>query len=208
MKPLGAVGSGMDAVLVLNLNAAPVEIAVDWSSLGLKDKAQVRDLWMHKDLGSFPSGYKTHLPAHGSVLLKVSGEFSWKDGASYEAEWPGNTRGGDAVLIPCPDECSRDYAVSLRGIGDGSTGSSLVFSQIGVPRAGTYSMNLAYIYSGVGIKKVEMRVNGAQPVDIPLRGDDYGNAKIPVELNKGDNSIEFSYRGKGNVDIDRITVSQ
>jgi hypothetical protein len=53
-----------------------------------------------------------------------------------------------------------------------------------------------------------MRMNGAQPVDIPLRGDDYGSAKIPVDLNKGDNSIEFSYRGEGSVDIDRITISQ
>jgi alpha-galactosidase len=208
MKPLGAVGSGVDAVMLLNLNAAPVETAVEWSSLGLKDKAQVRDLWAHKDLGMFPSGYKTQLPAHGSVLLKVSGEFSWKNGATYEAEWPGNIRGGDAVVVPCPDECSREYAVQLRGVGNGSRGSSLTFSQIGVPQAGRYSMNLAYIYSGVGAKTVPMRVNGAQLVDISLRGDDYGNAKIPVDLNKGDNSIEFSYAGKGSVEIDRITVSQ
>jgi hypothetical protein len=69
-------------------------------------------------------------------------------------------------------------------------------------------MNLAYIYSGVGAKTLKMNVNGSQPVDIPLRGDDYGSAKIPVDLNKGDNSVEFSYRGKGSVDIDRITVSQ
>jgi alpha-galactosidase len=206
MKPLGAFGSGVDAVLLLNQCTAPVEAAVEWSSLGLNDKALVRDLWAHKDLGTFPNGYKTLLPAHGSVLLKVSGEFSWKNGATYEAEWPGNTRGGDAVLVPCPDECSREYAVSLRGSGSG--GSSLAFSRIGVPQSGRYSMNLAYIYSGVGAKMVQMRVNGAQPVDILLRGDDYGNAKIPVELNKGDNSIEFSYRGEGSVDIDRIIVSR
>jgi len=208
MKPLGTVGSGVDAVLLLNLSAAPAEAAVQWSSLGLKDKAQVRDLWTHKDLGTFLSGYKTQLPAHGSVLLKVSGEFSWTNGATYEAEWPGNTRGGDAVLVPCPDECSREYAVSLRGTGNGSGGSSLAFSQIGVPQSGRYSMNLAYIYSGLGVKTVQMRVNGAQPVDIPLRGDDYGSAKIPVDLNKGDNSIAFRFQGEGSVDIDRITVSQ
>jgi alpha-galactosidase len=208
MKPLGSVGSGVDAVMLLNLNAAPAEAAVQWSDVGLEGKVHVRDLWAHKDLGEFSDGYKTELPAHGSVLLKVSGEFAWSKGATYEAEWPGNVRGGDAVLNPCPDDCSREYGVRLRGESAGSEGSWLTFTRIGTPRAGKYWANLHYIYSGSGAKTVEMRVNEGDSVDIQLKGDDYGDKKVPVDLMKGDNSIEFRYTGAGSVDIDRVIVSR
>ncbi len=207
MKPLGSVGSGVNAVLLLNLTAAPAEAAVQWSEVGLNGKVQVRDLWAHKELGAFPGGYRTRLPAHGSVLLKVSGEFYWTKGATYEAEWPGNIRGGEAELIVCPD-CSRGYAVSLRGAGNGSAGTPLAFTHIDVPRSGRYWLNLVYVNSIYEDKTVQMRVNEGQPADFKLPKAGYGSARVPVDLNKGDNSIEFSYRGEGSVDIDRLAVSQ
>jgi hypothetical protein len=231
MKPLGAVGSGVDAVLLLNLAEAPAEAAVQWSDLGLAGKATVRDVWAHKELGEFHGGYKTQLPAHGSALLKVSGEFSWSKGATYEAEWPGNLRSGNAVLLPCP-ECSRGYAVSLCGGADeylrilegpecsqgdaaraashGSGASSLVFSHIGVSSAGRYWVNLVYVYSGneMGDKTVQMRVNEGQPADIHLWGAVYGTVRIPVDLSQGENSIAFSFTGKGSVDIDRLILNR
>jgi len=74
--------------MLLNLTAAPAEVSVQWSDLGLNGKVAVRDLWAHKDLGAFSIGYSKQLPAHGSVLLKVSGEYDWTRGATYEAEWP------------------------------------------------------------------------------------------------------------------------
>ncbi|HWF66357.1 MAG TPA: hypothetical protein VN670_03580, partial [Acidobacteriaceae bacterium] len=75
-KASGNIGSGVDAVLLLNLTAAPADIAVRWSDLGLSGKVQVRDLWLHKDLGGFPGGYNARIPSHGSVLLKVRGDSS------------------------------------------------------------------------------------------------------------------------------------
>jgi alpha-galactosidase len=207
MKPLGTFGSGTDAVLLLNLTAAPAEVAVQWSDLELSGRAAVRDLCAHKELGEFRDGYKARIPAHGSVLLKVSGEFSWTQGATYEAEWPGNVRGGDAALIPCP-ECSQGYAVALHGGGKGSQGSSLAFTHIGVPASGRYWMNLAYAYNDSGDKTVQMQVNGGQPADIQLPGAVFGSTRIPVELNKGDNSIVFRFTGENSANIDRLTVSR
>ena len=208
MKPLGSEGSGVQAVMLLNLTAAPAAAEVQWSDVGLEGKVAVRDLWAHKELGEFAGGYKTELPAHGSVLLKVSGEFAWSKGASYEAEWPGNVRGGGAELLACPDQCSREYAVRLRGAGEGSKGSSLAFTHIAVPDSGRYWMHLGYIYSGSGVKTVQMRVGEGKAAEIRLQGNDYGNAKVPVDLKKGDNSIALEYAGAGVVDIDRITVSR
>ena len=206
-KPLGAAGSGVQAVMLLNLGAVPAEAAVEWSDLGLAGKATVRDLWTHKDLGEFHDFYKTQLPSHGSVLLKISGQFSWMRGATYEAEWPGNTRAGDAVLQVCP-ECSQSYAVSLLGAKNNSGGSSLAFNHIVVPESGKYWVNLVYVYSGEANDTVQMRVNQGPQTDVKLPGAIYATAKIPVDLNKGENSITFSFAAEGIVDIDRLTVTR
>ena len=207
MKPLGSIGSGVDAVMLLNLNAEPADASVQWSDLGLSGKVAVRDLWAHKDLGTFPSSYTTRLPAHGSVLLKVSGEYDWTRGATYEAEWPGNIRGGNVDLIVCPD-CSRGYAVSLHGFDPGYTVSTLAFTHVGVPQSGKYWITLDYVNSIYEDKTLQMRVNESHFVDFKLPRSGYGFARIQLDLNKGDNSIEFRYAGNGSVDIDRLAVSQ
>jgi hypothetical protein len=207
MKPLGDLGSGTQAILLLNLDSAPAEASVEWSDLGLTAKTQVRDLWTHKDLGEIRDAYKTLLPAHGSVLLKVTGEFDWARGTTYEAEWPGNLRAGNASLLPCP-ECSHGYAVSLRGPANGAQGSSLRFTHIVVPRSGRFYANVVYVYSGEANNTVQVRVNQAQPADVKLPGAIYGSVRIPVDLQQGENSIEFRFTAAGTVDIDRLTVTR
>ncbi len=207
VKPLGSIGSGVNVVMLLNLNAAPADATVQWGDLGLNGKVDVRDLWAHKEFGKIAGGYSTHLPAHGSVLLKVSGEYDWSKGAVYEAEWPGNLRGGNAELIVCPD-CSRGYAISLHGSDPGYSVSTLAFTHIGVPQAGKYWMKLNYVNSIYEDKTVQLRVNEGQRVDFKLPRSGYGFARVQVDLKQGDNSIEFRYAGNGSVDIDRLAVSQ
>ncbi|HUZ04719.1 MAG TPA: hypothetical protein VMU62_05135, partial [Acidobacteriaceae bacterium] len=204
-KPLGSVGSGIDAVMLLNLKTTPADIAVQWRDLGFSGKATVRDLWAHKDLGEFPESYRARIPAHGSVLLKVAGTFNWTKGASYESEWPGNIRGGNATLLACP-ECSHGYAVSLRGANNISEGSSLDFTHIGVPGSGRYWMTIFYAHNDSGDKTVRMRVNQEQPVKVLLQESIYGSTAIPIELKKGDNSITFSFTGVGAANIDRVQL--
>ena len=75
---------------------------------------------------------------HGSVLLKVTGNFSWAKGAIYQAEWPGNLRAGAAKYVVCR-ECDGGYAVSLpRDSGSlRNDGSSLDFTLIVCFRLGS-----------------------------------------------------------------------
>jgi alpha-galactosidase len=209
MKPLGAAGSGVEAVLLLNLAAAPAEASVQWNDLGLAGNVAVRNLWTHKNLGKFRDGYGTKIPGHGSVLLKVNGEFLWSKGATYQAEWPGNVRAGDAALIACP-QCNEGYAVSLRGASHGPGASSLTFTHVGVPRSGRYWISLVYVYDGPQEKNVQLQVNGGRPADIhlPAQSAFSPSTKIPVELIKGDNSIAIGFSGEGGVDVDQLTLTQ
>jgi hypothetical protein len=207
-KPLGGIGSGVSAVLLLNLTAVPAEIAVRWSDLGLSGQAKVRNLWAHQNLGQFVDRYQTRIPAHGSVLLKVIGKFSWAGGAIYEAEWPGNLRAGAAKLVAC-HECSSGYAVLLPAKQNiHNNGSSLDFTHIIVPSSGKYSVTIYGTRPVSADQTVQMRVNQGRPVQILLHGSVNKPTAIPVQLNRGNNSITFISIDAKDVAIDRLKLNQ
>ena len=66
---------GERAVLLLNRTGDPAAIAVHWSDLGISDSspATVRDLWAHKDLGSFNSSYSATVQSNDMAMLIVHG---------------------------------------------------------------------------------------------------------------------------------------
>jgi len=208
MKPLGSIGSGASAVLLLNLTSVPSQVSVRWSDLGLSGKAEVRDLWAHQDLGQIAKGYRTQIPAHGSVLLKVKGSFSWAKGAVYEAAWPGNLRIGQTKYVVC-HKCNGGYAVSLPSNNDvRNDGSSLDFTHIVVQESGRYTVIVYGIRSVSGNDIVRMQINTGLPEQILLLGRDGRSKSISVQLHRGSNSIRFTSAGAHSVEIDRLKLSQ
>ncbi|MDP4182760.1 MAG: dockerin type I domain-containing protein, partial [Bacillota bacterium] len=72
-KPLGVDGA-TKAVILLNRGGAAADITVNWKDIKLANgPATVRDLWEHKDCGTFNTGYTANVPSHGAVVLKVQG---------------------------------------------------------------------------------------------------------------------------------------
>ncbi len=71
-KPLS--GCGERAVVFFNRKATAASIPVTWAELGLAPgSAMLRDLWTHTDLSATSDGYTAQVPAHGAVLLKITG---------------------------------------------------------------------------------------------------------------------------------------
>jgi len=71
-KPLKQKGAV--AVALFNRNDAAGDIGFKWSDVGLKaGKAMVRDLWAHNDRGTFAESFKSNVPPHGVVMLKIIG---------------------------------------------------------------------------------------------------------------------------------------
>ncbi len=72
-KPL--IGSGRRAVVLLNRTTRSAPISVRWSELGLQPSADaaVRDLWAHKDLGSYAHSYAANVSGHDVVMLTING---------------------------------------------------------------------------------------------------------------------------------------
>jgi len=205
-KPLGSIGSGTYAVLLLNLTNHPASVGVSWSDLAVSGDIRVRDLYLHRDVKPGVDGFKADLPPHGSLLLKVTGAYDWSKGARFEAEWPGNLRSSDATLLECP-ACSKGYAISLHGPNGVFSDSSVTFTHVVMPAAGTYQLELNYAESPANTE-VRLRINDDQPIPIHLHGVIHGVESIPVTLHAGANSLSFSYAGandtKANIDSIRI----
>ncbi len=47
-------------------------IKVDFTTIGLKGKIKVRDLWGHKDIGTFEGSFGQELPQHGAGLYRLT----------------------------------------------------------------------------------------------------------------------------------------
>ena len=62
---------GQTAVAVFNTGDEPVKSKIDLSLLGI-EKASARDLWAHKELGSFDGAIPVSLDAHGSAVYKLT----------------------------------------------------------------------------------------------------------------------------------------
>ena len=65
---------GSKAVGLFNRGECPSTVTAKWSDLGLKGKQIVRDLWRQQDLGVFKGEFKTPVPRHGVVLIRLRGK--------------------------------------------------------------------------------------------------------------------------------------
>jgi alpha-galactosidase len=67
------LADGSMAVILFNRSDKEAPITVDWSTLGLDWNAnmQVRDLWQHKDLGSFLHKFTANVVSHGVVMIRI-----------------------------------------------------------------------------------------------------------------------------------------
>jgi alpha-galactosidase len=66
------LADGGVAVALFNLNVHPMTMTVVFKDIGLPKHLRARDLWLHKDLGTFDGKFTFIVPRHGSILLKVN----------------------------------------------------------------------------------------------------------------------------------------
>eukprot|EP00730_Choanoeca_flexa_P000396 TRINITY_DN10182_c0_g1_i7.p2 TRINITY_DN10182_c0_g1~~TRINITY_DN10182_c0_g1_i7.p2 ORF type:complete len:198 (+),score=29.01 TRINITY_DN10182_c0_g1_i7:1334-1927(+) len=69
-KPLA---NGSVAAIIVNRGSSTSDGSCTWAELGLQPDAtlNVRDLWQHKDVGSFQTGYTTSVDSHAVSMFVV-----------------------------------------------------------------------------------------------------------------------------------------
>jgi len=60
------------AVCLFNRDDRSQLMAVKWNDLNLKGRHPVRDLWAHADRGKIKDLYEAEVPAHGTVMIRIS----------------------------------------------------------------------------------------------------------------------------------------
>jgi len=63
---------GSKAVGIFNPGAEPAEVTIDWKTLGLKGRQNVRDLWRQKDLGTHSESFTADVRPHGVILVRLT----------------------------------------------------------------------------------------------------------------------------------------
>ena len=67
-----SLADGSKAVGLFNRHPQPIEVLADFRQLGFNGPVHVRDVWSGHDLGSIQGEFRTKVPGHGVVLLRVS----------------------------------------------------------------------------------------------------------------------------------------
>jgi hypothetical protein len=198
------LGNGTYYVALFNLNALTSQVTVPWSRLGFARAANVRDLWNHAELGSYGPEFSALIPGHGARLLKVTGRGHASDdddSQSYDAA--SGTLSGSAAVAACP-ACSGGTKVGDLGLGPNN---NLTFNNVEAPRAGTYWMQIDSMT--IGPRSLLFRVNGGPFATVNVGGGSFllpSGTSVPVQLNKGINSIQFGNPTSYPPDMDRIVI--
>jgi Alpha galactosidase A/Alpha galactosidase C-terminal beta sandwich domain/NPCBM-associated, NEW3 domain of alpha-galactosidase/Alpha-galactosidase, CBM13 domain len=176
----------------------------DWLSVGT---ATVPGQAASQDAGMFLTSH-----ASGSAGQAVFNGFTVASGAtppplatSYEAEAPGNTLAGGAVVASC-STCSGGDKVGFVG-----SGGTLTFNGVTAPAAGSYQVTIAYLDGSATGRQAMISVTGGTPqmVSFTPTGSfsTVGTMTVPLQLTAGSNTIEFGNPSAYAPDFDRIIVA-
>jgi len=194
---------GSYTVALFNLGAFPATVNANWTSFGFTGKADVRDLWAGRDLGTRDGGISATIPSHGAELFKVTPRSSGAGVTAYEAESSVNTVAGGAAVTSC------EVCGGGKKVGNLYNGGSVQFRDVTVPRAGTYQVNVRYISGDPRSATVSANGQAPQTVAFVSSGgwDRPATATVPLQLKAGKNTIEVdSSTTVYSPDIDRVEV--
>jgi alpha-galactosidase len=134
------------------------------------------------------------------IVISGDGNEPYPTATTYEGEYA--TLTGSGVGVFC------GYCSGLAKAGNLGGGASATFTNVNVPAAGTYNMEIDYLTSGP--RSFFLSVNDGAAQELALNGTSFNSPAstvIPVQLQAGDNTIAFSNPSNYAPDLDSITIS-
>jgi hypothetical protein len=211
-KPIEEAHGKVRAVALFNAGETAKVIRVKFADIQLGEKATVRDLWTHTDLGAFTGYYETLVPAHGTAMLRIAGDAAI-DKLRYEGEYAYmnkfttiNPTG--ARFQPVADgfktPVSGGYIMSWLG---SFSDNWAEYRDVYLSKGGKYTFKLFYICGEN--RNVTVTVNGK---DYRLENlnsggwDTCATAEIEIELRAGSNVIRLSNPTDWAPNIDKFEL--
>jgi alpha-galactosidase len=134
------------------------------------------------------------------IVISGDGNEPYPTATTYEGEYATLTGSGSGGFC---GNCS-----GLAKAGNLGAGATATFTNVNVPAAGTYNMEIDYLTSGP--RSYFISVNDGTAQELDLNGTSFNSpasSVIPVQLNAGDNTIAFSNPSNYAPDLDSITIS-
>lgn len=203
VKPLGSKNGNEKAVAFFNRGNKATDITTSLQDIGLTSIETVRDVWEHKDIEPFKESYTVNVPAHGIVVLRVSGEPGpIVESIQIEAEASGNKITSPARIV---NNSSFSGGKSVGWLGKGGA------LQINNIKSDTETAAKLKIYFMAGEpRNLMMSVNGEEPQTLSgLKSADWssvGSITVDIHLKAGNNTIKFFHDTEYAPDIDRIVI--
>jgi len=188
---------------IINVNGGPnITLNSSGGSANLPSSTTI-PVHLHAGINSIEFGNPASFPPDlDRIVISGDGNEPNPAATTYEGEYA--TLGGSASQVFC-GSCS---GVSKAGNVGGGAQNSVTYSNVSVPSAGTYNMEIDYLTSGPRSFFVSVNDGAAQELD--LNGTSFNSPAstvIPVQLNAGDNTIAFSNSSNFAPDLDSITIS-
>ena len=209
-KPIEELHGKVRAVALYNAGESEKTIRVNFKDIQLSEKASVRDLWSHTDLGKFTGYYETRVPAHGTAMLRVEGEYAI-DKLRYQGEYAYMNKYSALNLAEnaryqkkADILTSGGYVMGWLGNGNDNWAE---YKDVYVSKGGKYTFKLYYL-SGLD-RGLTVIVNGEeyQMENLNSGGfDKRGTAEIEIELNQGNNVIRLANTTDWAPDIDKFEL--
>lgn len=213
VKDIEVLNGKVRALALLNLSDAGADMKVDFRSVDLSGKVNVRDLFSHTDMGFYEGSLTANVPAHGTRIFRLEGsnrhERSVYEGetaylSAYQ-ELQNNQTVPSAIYVE-DDHCSGGAKVSWLG---GNSSNDIQWQNVYSVKGGTYAMTISYI-SGED-RSMTIEVNGNKVCDVALNSGSWespGTHPVDITLNPGKNVIRFYTSNGWMPDIDCITLGR
>ncbi|MFL5236110.1 MAG: alpha-galactosidase D [Rhizomicrobium sp.] len=143
--------------------------------------------------GSYP-------PDLDRIVISGDGNEPYPTATTYEGEYATLTGSGSGGFC--------GYCSGLAKAGNLGAGASATFTNVNVPLAGTYNMEIDYLTSGP--RSFFLSVNDGTAQQLDLNGTSFNSPAstvIPVQLMAGNNTLAFSNPSNYAPDLDSITIS-
>jgi len=209
-KPIEVEHGKVRAVALYNPNYSSRTMRVNFADIQLGEKARVRDLWKHVDLGEFIDFYETTVPAHGTAILRIEGDeaidkLRYQGEYAYLNKFSAINLGDNARFERIPNfACSGGAIMHWLG---GNVDNWAEYRDVYLSKGGNYTFKLYYI-SAVN-RDLTVTVNG---VDYSMKNlnsgawDRRATAEIQIPLNAGSNVIRLSNPTSSTPNIDKFEL--
>ena len=160
-------------------------------------------VWLNKGANIIQFGNPTSYPPDlDRIVISGDGLAPLPLSATYEGE--NATMAGTVKAAYC-QYCS---GASKAGNIGGGSGNTVTFSNVAVPVAGTYAMEIDYLTSGP--RSYFVSVNGGPAQEVDLNGSSFSlptSTVIQVQLQAGSNTIQFGNPTGYSPALDRIAIA-